>query len=249
MALTYTDYVTQIATMAVLNDYNLADPTDPFTIIVPQMINYAELRIQRDLDLFAGQTVNTGYTATAGSATVTLQEVDFITIQSISVSGTSPNTPLLPTTKEYLQYVYPVGTTQDVPKYFSMYSTNAVSTPSGGSTSTGIPTFSILLGPIPDQNYALTINGTLHTQPMSATNTVTWISTYLPDLFIMASMIYVSAYQRNFGKIADDPAMAQTYEAQYNNLLKGAMTEEFRKKFQASAWSSIMPSPVATPTR
>jgi len=48
--LTYSTYVTQIATMAVINSYDLTDPTDPFTIIVPEMINYAELRMQRDID-------------------------------------------------------------------------------------------------------------------------------------------------------------------------------------------------------
>jgi hypothetical protein len=43
--------------------------------------------------------------------------------------------------------------------------------------------------------------------------------------------------------------MAVTYESQYNALLKGAAIEEARKKFEASAWSSQSPSPVATPTR
>ena len=86
-------------------------------------------------------------------------------------------------------------------------------------------------------------------QPLSAANTTTWISTYMPDLFIMASMIYVSAYQRNFGRVNDDPAMAQTYEGQYMALLNGAKMEEFRKRFQASGWTSMSPSPVASPTR
>ena len=65
----------------------------------------------------------------------------------------------------------------------------------------------------------------------------------------MASMIYITGYQRNFGKIADDPAMAVTYEQQYQTLLKGALVEEVRKKYEASAWSSQSPSPAATPTR
>jgi hypothetical protein len=241
----YTDYINQIATMAIVP---VADPN--FQIIIPQMINYAELRIQRDLDLFAGQTVNTSYLTSLGSPTVTLQDADFITIQSVSLAPTGGvHTPLLPTTKEYLQYVYPSGSTQAAPQYFSMYSTNTVTTQGGGSAVNGLPSFSIRLGPIPDAVYPLTINGTLHTQPISSTNTTTWISTYLPDLFIMASMIYISAYQRNFGRQSDDPAMAQSYESQYKGLLMGAATEEFRKKFQASAWTSMSPSPVATTSR
>jgi len=223
---------------------------DPnFQAILPSMIDYAELRIQRDLDLFAGQTVNTSYLTSIGSATVTIQDADFITIQSVSLSPTSGlNTPLLPTTKEFLQYVYPVGSTSDVPQYFSMYSSNTVTTQGGGS-SANPTTMSIRLGPIPNAVYPLTINGTLHTAALSASNTPTWISTYLPDLFIMASMVYVSAFQRNFGRVNDDPAMAQTYESQYMGLLNGAKTEEFRKRFQGSAWTSMSTSPVATPTR
>ena len=65
----------------------------------------------------------------------------------------------------------------------------------------------------------------------------------------MASMIYISAYQRNFGRQNDDPQMAVSYESQYQALLKGAAVEEARKKFEASGWTSQSPSPVATPSR
>jgi len=244
MSLTYTSYINQIATMAVI------PVTDPnFTAIIPSMIDYAELRIQRDLDLFAGQTTNSAYTLTAGTATVNLQDNDFITIQSVSLSSTTPHTPLLPTTKEYLQYVYPIGSTSAAPQYFAMYTSNVVATQGGGASVNGLPTISIRVGPIPDLAYTLTINGTLHMQPLSSTNSTTFISTYLPDLFIMASMIYVSAFQRNFGRQSDDPAMAQSYESQYQALLKGATIEEYRKKFQGSGWTSMSPSPIASPSR
>jgi hypothetical protein len=65
----------------------------------------------------------------------------------------------------------------------------------------------------------------------------------------MASMIYISAYQRNFGRLNDDPQMAMTYESQYQALLKSAIVEEARKKFDAAGWSSQSPATVATPTR
>ena len=242
----YTTYVNQIATMAVVP---VSDPN--FQIIIPQMINYAELRIQRDLDLFAGQTYNTAYSLTQNTPFVSLLDTDFITVQGVSLSFTNQSdTPLLPVSKEFLQYVYPVGSTTGVPQYFSMFTMSTVSTQGGGSTVDGNPSITIRVGPVPDNTYTLNITGTLHMQPLNATdNTTTWISTYLPDLFIMASMIYVSAYQRNFGRMSDDPAMAQSYESQYQALLKGATTEEYRKKFQGSAWTSMSPSPIATPTR
>jgi hypothetical protein len=66
----------------------------------------------------------------------------------------------------------------------------------------------------------------------------------------MASMVYISAYQRNFSSaMANDPQMPVNYEMQYMTLLKGAMSEENRKKFESVAWSSQSASPFSTPTR
>jgi hypothetical protein len=85
--------------------------------------------------------------------------------------------------------------------------------------------------------------------PVLAATASTFISSYLPDLLIMASMIYISAFQRNFGRQSDDPAMAQSYESQYQALLRGAVVEEFRKKFESGAWTSYSPTPTANPPR
>jgi len=72
----------------------------------------------------------------------------------------------------------------------------------------------------------------------------------LPDLLIMASMIYISAFQRNFiSAAANDPQMPVNYETQYQTLLRSAMVEEARKKFQSAGWTSMSPAVVATPTR
>jgi len=65
--LTYSTYVQQIATMAVVS------ATDPnFTIIIPSMIDYAELRIQRDLDFLSTQVSNSSYNLTSGNNTLTI---------------------------------------------------------------------------------------------------------------------------------------------------------------------------------
>jgi hypothetical protein len=105
------------------------------------------------------------------------------------------------------------------------------------------------LGPWPDAVYTLEIVGPYPPPTLSSVDTTTFISQYLPDLFLMASMIFVSGYQRNFGRQSDDPAMSQSYESQYQALLRGATVEEYRRKFQASGWTSLSPSPVATPGR
>ena len=61
--LTYNLYVTQIATMAVVETQVVTGVVtgvdQAFNDIIPQMLNYAELRIQRDLDLLPALTTRT----------------------------------------------------------------------------------------------------------------------------------------------------------------------------------------------
>jgi hypothetical protein len=213
-----------------------------YTIIIPSMIDYAELRMQRDLDFLSTQISTTAYTFTGGSNQLTLPTSQFIVPQTFEVLDSQGNsTPLLPVTKEFIQNVYGSGTATGLPQYFAVYG--------GDTNTTGNTSQYMIVGPTPNSSYAVRLTGTVRAAPLSATNTTTFISTYLPDMFIMASMIYISAFQRNFGKINDDPAMAQTYEAQYQTLKQGALVEENRKKYEAAAWTSYSPAPVATPTR
>lgn len=233
--LTYSTYVEQIATMAVV------EPTDPnYQIILPQMITYAENRICRELDFLFTSTSITGFSLTAGNRTLTIPEGAIVVSEQINiitpVGQTNPNlgtrNSCLPVTKEFLDIVYGSPTYTGMPTYFAPFNDNL-----------------FYFGPYPNGNYSVEIVGTYRPASLSATNSPTFISQYLPDLFIMASMVYISAYQRNFGRANDDPQMAITYESQYNTLLKGAAVEEARKKFESSGWTSQSPSPVASPSR
>lgn len=231
-----TSYITQISDMAVVEPTNSV-----FLEILPQMITYAENRIYRDLDLLFTQVPRT-YTLTIGNNLLNIPTGDFITIQTISVNTSgSAYAPLLASTKEFIRNVYGDPTQTGLPKYFAMY---------GGDVATyGITSDVIEVAPAPDSAYTVRVTGTVRPPSLSATNTTTYLSLYMPDIMIMASMIYISAYQRNFGRANDDPQMAVTYESQYNALLKGAVVEEARKKFQSAAWTAYSPSQVATPTR
>jgi hypothetical protein len=250
--LTYNGYVTQVATMAVVNTTTTSGVVvgvdASFNAIIPQMLNYAELRIQQDLDLLQTQVENATYTLTAGSNKLAIDVNDFVTLQTIQVTASGASLPLLPTTKEFLQNVYNSSTGATVPMYFAPY---------GGDLATyGNNTQTFLLGPWPDQSYPVVLTGTIRmqtlyvnaTQALANTGT-TFISVNLPHLLIMASMVYISAFQRNFGRESDDPQMAQSYENQYQLLLKGSATEEYRKKFEADGWTSQSQPVAATPTR
>lgn len=241
-----TNFVNQIATLTVV------PPTDPnFLVALPQAIAYAENRIYRELDflstvsaLTTSPSTSTAYTLTPGARQLSIPAADFVTLQEINVI-TPANTlvanegirnPLVPVTKEFLATVYPANNNADVPRYFALLDQST-----------------ILVGPWSNNNYLVEVVGTVRPQSLGpgTNNTVntTFISLYLPDLMIMATMIYISGYQRNFGRQSDDPQMAQSYESQYQALLKGAMVEEARKKFQAGGWTSMAPAIVASPSR
>lgn len=235
-----TSYVTQMATMAVVD---AADPA--FLTILPQMIVYAELRMYRDLDFLFTSGSTTAYSLTTGSRILNVNADTFpygtlVVPEQINVlvGSTDPDlaqrVPLLPTTKEFLDAVYGSGAVANrgVPQYWVPFDD-----------------YTFLVGPYPDSGYTVEIVGTYRPASLSATNPTTFISLNLPDIMIMASMVYISAYQRNFGRMNDDPQMAMSYESQYQTLLKGAASEEARKKFEAAGWSSQSPSPLATPTR
>jgi hypothetical protein len=252
--LTYSQYVTQIATMAVVAE------TDPaFITILPQMITYAENRMYRDIDFMFTSTslhgvsfiltpgnrnlsfnINLASNLDSASGTfVVSEQINLLTdAAGNAASTTNPDAcvrvPLLPTTKEFLDAVYgsSLAANRGKPEYFVPFNETL-----------------FFVGPVPDQAYPVEVVGTYRPNSLSATNTSTFISLYLPDVFIMASMIYISAYQRNFGRANDDPQMAVTYESQYQGLLKSAIVEEARKKFDAAGWSSQSPATVATPTR
>ena len=252
--LTYSQYVTQISTMAVV-----AENDPAFVTILPQMITYAENRMYRDIDFMFTSTslhgasfvltpgnrnlsfdINLSLNSDAQTGTfVVSEQINLLTDASgNAATTTNPDAcvrvPLLPTTKEFLDAVYGSSLTANLgkPEYFVPFNETL-----------------FFVGPVPDQAYPVEVVGTYRPNSLSSTNTSTFISLYLPDVFIMASMIYISAYQRNFGRANDDPQMAVTYESQYQALLKSAMVEEARKKFDAAGWSSQSPSPVATPTR
>jgi hypothetical protein len=237
-------YVAQIATMAVV------EPADTnFLTILPQAITYAENRMYRDLD-FLHTSVSLTFPLVAGSRNLSIggiggSDYPFVVSEQINIvtpsSVTDPNDPLatrnpcLSVTKEFIDQVYgsSAPANRGVPKYFVPFNDNLY-----------------YVAPTPDEAYTVEVVGTYRPNSLSATNLTTFISLYLPDLFIMASMIYVSAYQRNFSSASgNDPQMPVTYETQYQTLLKGATIEEARKKFESSGWSSQGPTPVATPSR
>lgn len=254
--LSYNAYIQQIGVMAVATTSDNAGVWQfddaPLQAIVPQMLNYAELRIQRDIDFLNARSSNT-YTLTQGNNVLSIPINDFLTLETLEITQTSGgnvvnSTPLIPCSREFIQNCYAGLFSADTPQYFAMYGDNF-----GDGANTYV---NVLLGPTPNYAYPVRATGVIRLPSLYQFATVgladtsyTYISQWMPDLLIMASMIYVSAFQRNFSATSDDQPMPMSYEKQYQMLRLGAITEENRRKFQASGWSSYSTPTAATPGR
>jgi len=234
MSLTYTTYVAQIA-----NIMTVSSTTTQFQTMLPGMIDYAEQRIYRELDLL--QTVvrdSTGSTS-SGVREFTLPITangKFVTIQGINLffpagttAATGSRSALQPVSRDFLEATYGSGNTgAGQPVYFAM-----------------IDQWNIIVGPWPNGSFRLEVVGTIRPNALTSTNSTTFLTEYLPDLFVAASMVYASGYQRDFGSQADNPQQSQSWESQYERLFASANGEEMRKKFSGPGWTSY--SNVANP--
>lgn len=234
--LNYTTCVSQIANITAISSN---DPS--FQIMFPGAIDYAEQRILREGDFLATYITDTStnvvanqrifnYPTTIGSFLV-IDQINIITpITAFSSNGT--RVPLQVASKMFIDNVYPSNSSgTGVPKFFA---------PATATYAT--------LGPVPDQSYNVEIIGTQRPLPLSVSNSSTFLTQTLPDLFIAGMMIFVSGYMRNFGSQADNPQMAVSWDSQYDKLFASANMEEARKKYVAPAWQAQVPNP-ATPPR
>lgn len=237
MALNYTTYVAQLSNLMVVpsTDSN-------FTTFLPGCIDYAEQRLYRELDLLATEITDSTVSCSSGVRTVTLSTASgaYITLDTFSVltpAGTGSSngirSPLVPVTVDFIDAVYPsAASAEGTPQFYALRSNTTV-----------------VLGPPPDDNYTIEVIGTQRPSALSASNSSTILTQYVPDLFMAASMVFASGYMRNFGSQADNPQMAQSWENQYQMLMRSALVEQARARFRAEGWTSQQPSQVATPPR
>ena len=236
MSLNYTTWVTAVSTLTTIPSTN----TD-FTAILPDCIDYAEQRIYRELNLLQTVIRDSSQSLTPNARLFNLPSANgmFVVVNGINLitpAGTAPDSgtrnPLTPVSRDFLDLAWPSANVTALPTYFSMLTQT-----------------SILVGPWPGAAYVVEVIGTTRPTPLSSSNPTTFLATNLPDLFLAASMVFMSAYMRNFGAQSDNPQMAQSWESQYQLLKASAVTEEARKMFMGSSWSSLTQSPEAMPAR
>ena len=236
MSLTYTTYQQTLANLLAIS---ISDTN--FQQILPEVIEYTELRLQRDLDLVASITLVQGSNLTPGINTFLLPS-EIQIVQQIRIDTGADIVGLTPQSKEYMNAMYTSKTIRGTPVDFAVLDI----TNYDGTT---VGQLQVIVGPAPDIAYPTYITGTYRVTPISVDNSSNYLTNQMSDLYVAASMIFLSGWIRNFGSQSDQPQMAQSWENQYQLLLKSATVEEARRKFQASAWTSMSPAAAATPTR
>jgi hypothetical protein len=221
-------------------------PTDPnFARILPVAIQYSELTICKDLDLVSNHGMIDLGAATIGVETQAIPS-GVVVVEQLYYGPSK--LPVTPASLDYIKAVF-AGAVVGPPRNFMVIGGATEPVVVGGPGVDPLewtnPAMQIILGPAPDQAYALTGYGTERPATLSAANPTTFISTQLSDLFWSASMIFFSGYNRNFGAQSDQPAQAVSWKAEYDRLLKSAMVEEARKTFRSQAWVAEAPTMVA----
>lgn len=236
MALTYSSFVSSLANMLVIP----SDDPD-FVSVLPNIIDDAEQRIYRELDLLATIVRDTSGSLTANNRNFTFPQ-HIVVSESINIfvvdGALTKRYPLIPVTREWMDAVYPdevfqgdVGVTY-IPKYYAM-----------------ITDQTIIVGPSPTQSYQVEVVGTIRPTPLSASNTTTYLTLYLPDLFLAEALIFGYGYMKDYGATTDDPRSSATWNQHYQDLWQSANIEENRKKYTAQGWTPKQPAPIATPPR
>lgn len=236
MALNYTTFVSTLANMLVIpaNDPN-------YISVLPNIIDDAEQRIYRELDLLDTVIRDSSGSLTPNTRTFTFPQ-HFVVSQGINIfydqNGITKRKQLIPTTRDFIDAVYgdsvfegDPGTTP-LPQYYAM-----------------ITDQTIIVGPSPSQSYQVEVIGTVRPTPLSVSNPTTYLTNYLPDLFLAEALIFGYGFLKDFGATTDDPQASASWNKHYQDLWQSANVEENRKKYAAQGWTSMQPAPLATPPR
>lgn len=235
MSYTYTTYV------AALADLMATATTDAdFTTILPSIIDYAEQRLYRELDLLSTRVADTG-TLTANTRNFTLPSNigRFVITEGINiytpVGTTTTRNPVIPVSLDWINWSWQTNTAASattIPQFFAMLTDQVV-----------------VFGPPPGAAFTAEVVGTVRPAALSSSTTTTYLTLYLPDLFMAASMIFASGFQKNFGAQSDDPKMSASWSSQYDQLLVSANAENERQRYGAASWTSKKLEATAQPQR
>lgn len=171
---------------------------DALTSRVPDFIALAEARIARDLRI-RKQVVNTSLSTVAGTQTVALPS-DFLEIENISLSSTSPPQQLHVVTPEVLDELYPSGYQTGQPVVYTILGDN------------------LQLGPTPDAVYTISFDYYQRFAALSGASDTNWLLTYHPGVYLFGSLAEAIPFVSDMEKVAMYESKYQAEVAKLNDV-------------------------------
>jgi len=237
MALDFSAYLTAMCGLLSIDPETDLYPDQ--SELMEQMINYAELRIYRELDFLSTVEEATTSDLTPGTRTVAVPG-DIIIVNSaalITPASTAPaagtRNPMQRVSVEFINAVWPSAATTGTPAYYAMLDNETM-----------------VLAPTPSAAFRVSCMGIFRPETLSDSNTTTYLTEAVPDLFIAASAIFgFGGLLQNFGAQADDPQAVQSWEQTYQNLRAGVDVENLRSKAWGTGFQPFSPAPGAKESR
>ncbi len=198
---TYAELVTQI------RDYTETDDTVLSDTRVNDMIEHAEERIFRDVDLDVFRKTKYA-TLTYGDPFVTLPGTtlaDFSLIRHFMIypsSGTATRTLLQKKDPSFINEFHPVRETTGTPKYYAVWDHDTV-----------------CLAPTPDAAYRIELAFNSQPTGLSSSNTTSWIGNNAPRTLLYGCLVEAFKFLKH-------PDMVQMYEQSYNQSMQTLVAEE-----------------------
>jgi hypothetical protein len=177
--------------------------------------------------------------------------------------------PLLRVERAFLDMVWPQETLTQAPVPFETYyaifdmqqAQSPAPLPQEPIAGIALNNSRALVAPTPDANYVVEYQGTYRParfydvagfdpgnpvgqQYANNPQATTFLSTWMPDLLLSASMVFGTAYQKNWSAMGDDPRQALSWMKHFNDQIMVVSSEEFRKKMMGWNWT-VYPMPDA----
>lgn len=175
-------------------------------------IENGEARCYREIDLevlrkYATASINSGSALLIKPSDIFIPR--FLTI----IDTNNTRWPVLPKDVSFISEFWPDRTSLGRPQFYSNWDYN-----------------NFLMAPTPDAGYVAELAYTHRPDPISSTNTETWLSTHAPDYLLYACLVEASVFSKQVGQDAQGNVTYPGYEDRYQKAKASLMAEEKRKR-------------------
>lgn len=190
----------------------LENTGDEYEGEIPGFIENGEARCYREVDLEALRKYATA-SINAGSALLVKPTDIYIPRFLTIIDASNQRTPVLPKDVSFINEFWPDRTVQGLPQFYSNWDSG-----------------NFLLAPTPGASYVAELGYTHRPDPISSTNTTTWLSTHAPEYLLYGCLVEASVFLKQVGQDAQGNVTYPGYEDRFQKAKASLMAEEKRKR-------------------